>query len=284
MSSANKDLYCEQMNHYFFVTSIRRAMETNTRANSSEKEYEECVTLLKEWLAFCDEQSRLHDGGRAFFGNWNYIIAIPAILLSTIGGTANIGISGNDCSTNNTSTTQQQSTTEPYKRWLPIVFGSIGLLSAALFTIHRYMSIPELQKEHDFYSDEYAKLYNEIKMQLFICNSPHKTYINLTEFTKSCKRTLDILVDKEPPIPESVKKKYIKDKNALNEAITNVREKLGSQIKPTTPPRGPAKSIPSLTLFQSQPTQSRRPNVFIEIGEPERGSLSSTTPHGIRED
>lgn len=229
----------------------------------AKKEYEECVVLLKEWEKFCDEQSRLHDASRSYYKKLNYNIAIPAILLSTIGGTANIGISGNECSD------KHDSDADSYKRWLPVVFGSIGLFSAALFTIHRYMSIPELQKEHDFYSDEYAKLFNEIKMQLFICNSPHKTYINLTEFTKSCKRTLDVLVDKEPPIPGKIRKKVLGTEEYRSNAA--VRSKMNPMSKKT------AKSIPSLTLFKSPAT--RNPNISLELGEiPDRQSNSSSSP------
>jgi hypothetical protein len=164
--------------------------------NNKQLDTGQCVSLLKEWQGFCEEQCILHDMCRGRYKKLNYFFAIPAILLSTVGGTANIGLSGNSCSV------------DGEQKWLSIVFGSLGLSSAALFTIHRYMNLPELQQQHEFYSGEYAKLLNEIKMQLFIDGSENPTYHNLVEFVKACKQKLDSQIDKAPSIARSIAKKY----------------------------------------------------------------------------
>jgi hypothetical protein len=156
---------------------------------------EQCIELLHEWSDFCEVQSVLHDMCRGHFRKWNVMIAIPAILLSTVGGAANISISRDPSQDHQIKT---------------IIFGSFSLASAACFTIHRYLSLPELQQSHDFYSDEYAKLMNEIRMQLKIDHSEHKTYCHIVEFCKACKRELDILIDKAPAIPMNIRNKYKK--------------------------------------------------------------------------
>lgn len=152
----------------------------------------ELLQLLIEWETYSEEQACMHDQSRAYFRNFNYTLAIPAIVLSTIGGTGNIGISSSSCTgTGGTSL-------------LNIVFGSIGLVSATLFTVHRYLNLPELQQQHDFYSDEFEKLSKEIHLQLIIRNDTHRTYASLVEFAKECKKQMDLIIDKAPPIPKHI--------------------------------------------------------------------------------
>ena len=55
---------------------------------------QDCTSLLKEWEEFCRVQCTLHDKARAHFRKWNLAMAIPAILLTSASGAANIGMSG----------------------------------------------------------------------------------------------------------------------------------------------------------------------------------------------
>ena len=148
-----------------------------------------CITLLTGWHDFCDKQRILHDLSRGYFRTLNMSLSIPSIMLSTIGGAANIGFA----SSNNA--------------WSSIFFGSMSLLAAGLITVHRNLSIAELQQQHDFYSDEFAKLANEIKMHLYIENTDSKTYKNIVEFCKDCKHHLDVLIDKAPPVPFAIRRR-----------------------------------------------------------------------------
>lgn len=152
------------------------------------------VMLLREWEMYSRKQALMHNKMRATMRWRNYTLAIPAILLTTISGSANISLGAqNECGQRD--------------HWLPIVFGSMGLMSAAMFSIHRYLTLPELQKEHDFYSDEFEKLSLEINMQLVLDqNNQSKTYRNIDEFIKECKKRLDVLIDKAPAISGRVAK------------------------------------------------------------------------------
>ena len=151
--------------------------------------------LLAQWQDYCLSQSKMHNEMRSIFKRRNYSLAIPAILLSTVGGTANIGMGARTCSDDT--------------NWLSVLFGSIGLVSAAMFSIHRYLCLPELQKEHDFYADEFEKLGNEIAMQLALDKEDgSRAYRNLAEFMKECKKTLDVLIDKAPPVSRKIEAKY----------------------------------------------------------------------------
>lgn len=149
------------------------------------------LDVLNEWRTYCLIQCQAHNKMRSIYKHRNYALAVPAILLSTIGGAANISVGANNC--NNSIS------------WLSVLFGTIGLTSAAMFSIHRYLHLPELQKEHDIYADEFEKLSNEITLQLTLDHEKgSQAYRNLAEFMKECKRSMDVLIDKAPPIFASV--------------------------------------------------------------------------------
>ncbi len=149
--------------------------------------------LLNEWLKFCEIQSECQDVCRVRSNYLNYALLFPAVILSTVSGSANIGVG----SSNSSSCNNSQST-------LTIIFGTMSLISAALYTFIRTTQLPEKAKEFAFYSDEYQKLANDIKLQL--ATHSH-TYRNQTEFVKQCKRNLDNLIDKAPIVESSIIKK-----------------------------------------------------------------------------
>lgn len=153
------------------------------------------VDILKEWRIYSLRQAKMHNVMRSIYRFRNLSLAIPAILLSTVSGSANISMGSRSCSEGN--------------NWLSILFGALGLSSAAMFSIHRYLNLPELQKEHDFYADEFEKLGNEITMQLTLdTEEGSQAYRNLAEFMKECKKTLDVLIDKAPPVFGRIEKRF----------------------------------------------------------------------------
>lgn len=149
---------------------------------------ESIIALLQEWEQFANDQCVLHEEARRHFKLHNYMLAIPAIILSTVSGTGNIGLSSSECTSG----------------ILSIAFGSLALVSASLFSIHRYMNLPELQQMHEFYSDEFTKIANEIRMNIVLRNDASKTYTSIHEFTKNIKKHLDICIDKAPAVPMSI--------------------------------------------------------------------------------
>lgn len=138
----------------------------------------------------------MHNCSRARFRSYNYAIALPAIVISTVSGTGTIGIGMHDGSKAN---------------WVSILFGCMALTSASLFAVHRYMQLPELQSQHDIYSDEFEKLEAEIKMHVALLvdmesgdTNDVSAFRNVGELTKHVKKTLDCLIDKAPAIQSDI--------------------------------------------------------------------------------
>ena len=150
--------------------------------------------LLIEWHSFCDNQSALHGLSSSHYRLIGNTISVLAILLATVGGTTNLA------------------TMEKHDATTAIVFGVLSLTSGALMSIHRTLNFPELQRSHNFHSDQYAKIKNEIEMQLNIHQCMNKTYSNLVEFCKSIKNQIDSLIDRSPFIQAYIIRNYFKEK------------------------------------------------------------------------
>jgi len=158
---------------------------------------------LIDWHKFCERNSLLHGKSSQYYKFWGNVVSITSILLSTVGGASNIGTSGESSQTN--------------ARVTPIVFGALSLVSGTLMTLHRYFNFNQLERDHGFYSGEFSKLKNDIHMQLYIYQCNGKTYVNLVEYVKTIKTTIDSLTDRSPGIPSTIIKNY--EKNLKKEKL-----------------------------------------------------------------
>lgn len=197
----------------------------------------EITTLLQNWEKFCDEQSQMHTVSVSYFRFINYVIAIPAILLSTFSGAGSIGLASS-CDTDS----------------LSIALGFLVLISGAMFSIHRYMNIPELQQMHDFYGDEFYKLSNSIRLNLVLSTDESRSFKNVQEYAKFIKGQIDICVDKAPGIPRHVLRRT---KQKLGGHLT-IMSKCGdtdaahSDITYNPPVQREIRRVPEIEILQQQ--------------------------------
>lgn len=186
----------------------------------------EIIALMEDWERFADEQSTLHNNARIHYKTFNYLLAIPAIVISTVSGTGNIGVSTSSCS----------------GTILSIVFGSLALVAASMFSVHRYMNLPELQQMHDFYSDTFFKLANDIRFNIIVRNHENRAFISLVEFAKDIKKNIDICVDKAPSVPKQIiNQEVLRKGHSIMEGMT-LRKRNGG-----TPSVAEDKSVPIRT-------------------------------------
>jgi len=179
--------------------------------------------LLQKWGAYCLKLSKCHEACRIHLRKYNFGIMIPAIFLASASGVGTIGASKDSkCSA------------EYRKNWVTIGFGIATIASSAMMTIHRYMMISDLQKEHDLYSDIFKNLANEVVLQLALSGTQYVTFRSMHEFAKYFKRQMDVHIEKAPPIYGWVKRKFNLEQQELEplsllEAATEHQE-LGKEI------------------------------------------------------
>jgi hypothetical protein len=152
--------------------------------------------LLFEWKEYSDVNSEMHEQSIGYFKFWNHGLMIPSMILGSVTGIGTIFIANNG--------EKKQGQID----WVLVGFGVIGIVSTLLVSIHRFMNVERLQSEHDFYSDMFGNVSNEIEMHLTLDQKDEtKMFKNKEEFVKYCKYRMDVLIDKAPPIPEFIKSK-----------------------------------------------------------------------------
>lgn len=172
-----------------------------TTIHLSDIEESHNITDFMMMLAnYCAQQASLHEISRAKYKKLDYALSIPAIVLSTIGGSANIVMSSEGCTRKNLVMTS--------------IFGLMGLLGAVLFSIHRYGNFAELQQKHCIFAGEYEKMNLDIRSSVII-NSYEKArqFANVYEYLKFCKNQLSTLIDNAPFVPSNVSTNYFKTTN-----------------------------------------------------------------------
>ena len=147
----------------------------------------------------------MHNQSRGHFKVLNHAMMIPALLLSSATGLGTISIGSKS----------NMARHDEGPDWQLVTLGIVGVTSTCLMSVHRFMNVAELQREHDLYSDMFASLANEIDMQLVLDESgKSKMFINKLEFVKYCKNRMDVLMDKAPAIPKGIMRKTRKTHHA----------------------------------------------------------------------
>jgi len=158
---------------------------------------------------YCAQQSKLHEITRARYRYYNFAVAIPAILLSTVAGAANlVNVASDGC---------KDASENTMKKWLGAAFGLMGLTAAGLFSAHRFANLAELEQQHDFFSDEFEKMNLDIRSNILLDNTAtNRCFTNLYEYLKYCKYELAILIDHAPALPSNIMRKFFKKKSAID--------------------------------------------------------------------
>jgi hypothetical protein len=141
--------------------------------------------LMSEWsdIAMCYRW--LHDQSGKLFHRKTLWINLPVIILSTLGGTANFGIS---------SVFEDEAS----KKYASFAIGGISLLAGLMTTIGNYLRYPQLEEAHGGASISWGKLQRLIAVELALHPNDR---IDSLDFLKICRAELDRLIEQSPPIP-----------------------------------------------------------------------------------
>lgn len=134
----------------------------------------------------------LHSKCQNIYQRWNVLLSIPSIVVSTVAGSATIGMPG---VTNDPIVT----------RWATIAIGIMTLSSGVLTTINQYMKTAQCAEAHRAASVAYAKLHRLISVELAIRRDQR---VNALEFLRSIRDEQDKLTDNAPTILEKVIKEF----------------------------------------------------------------------------
>jgi hypothetical protein len=187
--------------HASYVADVARRVSVDARVaqaaaadeiGTSTILVEHQLLLLHEWREFCVLHTRLHEAESNRCRFLNNMISFPAIILSSVASLATVfqGVA---------------STADPVggANWLSVGFGLLGVTSSGLFVTQQVLALPEQQRDHHLFSCEYEKLSKEIQLHIALCaDASSRTFANVGELLKHCKKTLDTLHDRAPPVQQ----------------------------------------------------------------------------------
>lgn len=112
---------------------------------------------------------------------------LPIIVISTVTGTANFA---------------QSTFPISIRPMVPLVIGSMNIITAIMTTVMQFLKINELMEGHRAASIQYGKLSRSIRLELALPLEERSQ--NGTDMVEHCRAEYDRLIEQSPPIPYSI--------------------------------------------------------------------------------
>jgi hypothetical protein len=145
--------------------------------------------LLKEWAEKGRYYSWMHHKTSVDYGRLNNLLTLPMILISTVSGSANFSMMG------------QNSDTFVLSTILPFVIGTMGLTSAILSSLTRFLKTAELAEKHAMFYRQFNILVRSICLELSLPRIQRKKPFEILNLNR---HEFDRLVNGAPAIPEHI--------------------------------------------------------------------------------
>lgn len=147
--------------------------------------------ILVNWCDTAQCYKWLHSKSHGKYSSKHAWYTIPAIILSTISGTASFA---------------QEKLPLSMQSTAPIAIGSINIFIGILTTIQQYLKISELNEAHRVASIAWDKYQRNIKIEL----AKHPTErSDCRSFIKHCRQEYDRLMETAPPLDDDIIKLFI---------------------------------------------------------------------------
>jgi|UniRef100_A0A6C0IQP5 hypothetical protein len=142
--------------------------------------------ILVEWCDVAQCYKWLNMRAHKNFSNLHAWFTIPAIILSTISGTASFA---------------QSSFPESTQLYVPMAVGSLNIFIGILTTIQQYLKISELNESHRVSSIAWDKFARNIRIEL--AKKPEER-LDAGAFIKHCRDEFDRLMETSPSISDKI--------------------------------------------------------------------------------
>jgi hypothetical protein len=145
--------------------------------------------LMADWSDIAGCYRWMHDRAEKKYTQKNMFMTIPVIILSTLTGTASVGI-GSIAGDN-----------EEFQKYLNFGIGGVSLIAGILTTLNNFLRFAQLSESHKVAGIAWGKFQRLIAVELAL--KPDERMDSL-DFLKICRADLDRLIEQSPPIPDSI--------------------------------------------------------------------------------
>jgi len=154
---------------------------------------EEQEKLLAKWSDYAACYRWLHDRTEKKLSNKNNLITIPVIILSTITGTASVGLTGLVGDIPNG------------QKYGQVAIGMVSLFTGILTTLGNFFRYAQNSEAHRVAAVSWSKFNRLISVEL--AQKPDDRMDSL-DFINICRQDLDRLIEQSPQIPDDVIDKF----------------------------------------------------------------------------
>lgn len=148
--------------------------------------------IVVEWCDVAKCYKWLHTRAHQSYAHMHAWFTIPAIILSTISGTASFA---------------QGSLPLSMQEFAPMVIGSVNIFIGILTTIQQYLKISEYNESHRVSAIAWDKFARNIRIEL--AKHPDDRAMDAGHFLKANREEYDRLMETSPSIPESITAEFI---------------------------------------------------------------------------
>jgi len=147
--------------------------------------------LLAKWADKAACYRWLHDESEKKYSRLNMALTIPVIVLSTLTGTANFGLSS-------MVPTSMQNLAQ-------VGIGGVSLFTGIVSTVANYLRYAQRMESHRGASISWGKLYRKISVELALGRQQREPCM---DFLLVCRSELDRLTEQSPSIPDDIVSKF----------------------------------------------------------------------------
>lgn len=147
--------------------------------------------LFRSWCDIARCYKWLHEKSYHKYRKINYAFAIPIIVLSTLTGTANIGING---------LVPAESTA-----FANLVIGLVSIITGVIGTLQSFFRYPQLSEAHLNAYTGWSRFERLISTEL---NLERKARRNTGDFLKICRNEYERLMEQSPLVPPEITKEF----------------------------------------------------------------------------
>jgi hypothetical protein len=148
--------------------------------------------IVVEWCDIAKCYKWLHTRAHQKYAYMHAWFTIPAIIFSTISGTASFA---------------QASLPPSTQLYAPMVIGSVNILIGIITTIQQYLKISEYNESHRVSAIAWDKFARNIRIEL--AKHPIERTLDAGHFLKTYREEFDRLMETSPSIPDSVTLEFL---------------------------------------------------------------------------
>jgi hypothetical protein len=152
----------------------------------------ESEKIPSEWCDIAKCYKWLHNRAHQKYSVLHAWFTIPAIIFSTISGTASFA---------------QGSLPLSFQAYAPMVIGSVNIIIGIFTTIQQYMKISELNESYRVSSIAWDKFARNISIEL--AKAPEERSMDAGHFLKVYREEFDRLMETSPSIPKGVTREFV---------------------------------------------------------------------------